>query len=68
MIFNETDDLPKIWALEALMRYYAVNSNIALSKFKALFVINNWRINMKICENIHIASKTFSKVHFKSTF
>ncbi len=68
MVYNEADDLTKIFALEALINYYPVNSNIVLSKFKALFVINNWRINIKICELVPQALKVFSKTHFKSTF
>lgn len=37
-------------------------------KFKALFIVNNWRLNIKICEFIPLAYKIFSKTNFKSTF
>ena len=60
--------MPKIYALEALINYYPVNNNFVFLKFKALFIINNWRLNIKICENIALAFKVFSKAHFKSTF
>lgn len=68
MVYNDTDDLPKIFALEALVNYYPVSANLVLSKFKALFVVNNWRINIKICEVVPMAAKLFSKSHMKSTF
>ena len=68
MVYNDADDLPKIYALEALVNFYAVNPNIALAKFKALFVVNNWRVNIKICEIVPLAARVFSKTHFKSTF
>lgn len=68
VIYNDNDDLPKIFALEALVNYYTINSNVTLSKFKALFVVNNWRVNIKICEVIPLAAKVFSKTHFKATF
>ena len=68
VIYNDNEDLPKIFALEALINYYSVNSNLSFAKFKALFIINNWRLNIKICESVPLAMKVFSKVHFKSTF
>ena len=68
MVYNDTDDLPKIFALEALVGYYAVSPNLVLTKLKALFVVNNWRINIKICELVPLAAKLFSKAHLKSTF
>lgn len=57
-----------MFALEALVNFYPVNTNLVLGKFKALFAINNWRINIKICEIICLAVRIFSKVHFKLTF
>lgn len=57
-----------MFALEALANFYPVNPNAVLAKFKALFVINNWRINIKICEVVNVAAKVFSKAHLKSTF
>ena len=68
IIYNDTDDLPKIYALEALVNYYPVNANLVLAKFKALFIANNWRVNIKICEIVQMAGKVFSKPHLKSTF
>ncbi len=68
LVYNDTDDLPKIFALEALVNYYSVSANLVLTKLKALFVVNNWRINIKICEVVPIAAKIFSKPHLKSTF
>ena len=68
LVYNDTDDLPKIFALEALVSYYAANSNLTLAKFKALFAVNNWRINIKICEVVPLTAKLFSKPHLKSTF
>ena len=68
LLYNDTDDLPKIFALEALVSYYAVNPNLVMTKFKSLFVINNWRVNIKICEVMGFAAKVFSKPHLKSTF
>lgn len=67
-IYNDSEDLPKIFALDALINYYSVNSNLSMMKLKALFTINSWRINIKICEEIPQASKVFSKAHFKTTF
>lgn len=68
VIYSDNDDLPKIFALEALVNYYTVNGNVSTSKFKALLGLNNWRINIKICESIPCAFKVFSKAHFKATF
>ncbi len=67
-MYNDNDDLPKIFALEALVGYYPVSTNLVLSKFKTLFVVNNWRINIKICEVVPLAFKTLSKPHLKATF
>lgn len=49
IIYNENDDLVKIYALGALIDYYEVNSNMCLTKFKNLSLVNSWRINIKIC-------------------
>ena len=49
IIYNDNDDLPKIFALEALVNYYNVNANMVMTKFKNLLLMNNWRINVKIC-------------------
>lgn len=49
VIYNDVEDLPKIYALEALINYYNVNNNFVFLKFKALFMVNNWRLNIKIC-------------------
>lgn len=68
IIYGDNDDLPKIFALDALVNYYPVNNNTIILKFKALLVQNNWRINAKICEIIPKAVKIFSKSHFKTTF
>lgn len=67
-MYNDTDDLPKIFALEALASYYTINANMTLVKFKSLFAVNNWRINIKICEVVPLVVKLFSKAHVKSTF
>ena len=68
LLYNDTDDLPKIFALEALVSYYAANSNLTLTKFKSLFAASNWRVNIKICEVVPLAAKLFSKPHLKSAF
>lgn len=49
-IYNEGDDLAKIYALKGLIDFYDVNPTASLAKFKNLAVVNSWRINMKICE------------------
>ncbi len=49
VIYSDNDDLPKIYSLKALVDYYAVNNNVSMAKFKTLLVLNNWRINVKIC-------------------
>lgn len=68
IIYNDNDDLPKIHALDALVSYYAVNSNLSMGKLKNLLALNNWRINAKICDVVPLALKVFSKANFKTTF
>lgn len=64
-ICNDVDDLPKLFALDALIDYYEVNFNLTLNKLKNLLSVQSWRINLKICELMHVISKKFSKNHFK---
>jgi hypothetical protein len=68
VIYNDNEDLPKIFALRALISYYPVNNNLCLMKLKSLLVINSWRINAKICEATNLALKVMSKPHFKAVF
>lgn len=68
IIYNDNDDLPKIYALEALVSYYSVNPNLSMGKFKNLLALNNWRINAKICDAVPLALKVISKANFKATF
>ena len=49
MIYNDSDDLPKIFAMDALVNYFGVNNNFVTAKFKLMLAANNWRINAKIC-------------------
>jgi hypothetical protein len=64
-LYNEGDELAKIYGMKALIDYYEVNSNSCLTKFKNLSVSNSWRINIKICDNIDAISSKCSKPHFK---
>lgn len=67
-IYGENEDLAKIHALGVLVNFYAINSNLTLSKFKALAVTNSWRINIKICELTPLLLEKISKAHFKLVF
>lgn len=67
-LYNEGDDLAKIFAMKALIDYYDVNSNSCLTKFKNLTVTNSWRINIKICDHIDVIAAKCSKPHFKLIF
>jgi hypothetical protein len=67
-IYSEGDELAKIFAIPALIDYYEVNSNSALTKFKNLSVLNSWRINIKICDSIEAIAARCSKPHFKLIF
>ena len=67
-IYSEGDELAKIFAIPALIDYYDVNSNSSLTKFKNLSVLNSWRINIKICDNIEAIAARCSKPHFKLIF
>ena len=67
-IFNEGEDLAKIFAIEALLNYYEFNNNLSLTKFKNMAIINSWRINIKICEFSEQICLKVSKVHFKTVF
>lgn len=60
--------MAKIFAIPALIDYYDVNSNSSLTKFKNLSVLNSWRINIKICDNIEAIAAKCSKPHFKLIF
>ena len=64
-IYSDGGDLEKIYALEALVDYYEVNSNFCLTKFKHLAVFNSWRINIKISELAQKLGDKMSKAHFK---
>ncbi len=68
VIYSDNDDLPKIYSLKALVDYYSVNNNVSMAKFKTLLGLNNWRINVKICEVVPQAVKVFSKPNFKTIF
>ena len=48
--YNDSEDLPKLLALDALLHLYTINPNSVLSKFKTLICIGNWRISIKLCE------------------
>ncbi len=67
-IYNEGDELAKIYGLKALVDYYDVNSNSCLTKFKNLSVYNSWRINIKICDSIDDIFAKCTKPHFKLIF
>ena len=67
-IYNEADELAKIYAIKALVDYYDTNSNSCLTKFKNLSVYNSWRINIKICDSINEIFSKCSKPHFKLIF
>lgn len=54
--------------MPALIDYYDVNSNSSLTKFKNLSVLNSWRVNIKICDNIEAIASHCSKSHFKLIF
>lgn len=68
VIYNDNDDLPKIFAMEALVDYYGVNGAMVVSKFRNLVGLGNWRISVRICEVVSGCLKTFGKAVFKSTF
>lgn len=67
-IYNEGDELAKIYGIKALIDYYDTNSNSCLTKFKNLSVYNSWRINIKICDNIDAIFNKCTKPHFKLIF
>lgn len=67
-IYNEGDDLAKIYAMKALVDYYDVSSNFCLTKFKNLSVLNSWRINIRICDLIDSITSKITKAHFKLIF
>lgn len=67
-IYNEGDDLAKIYGLRGLIEYYDVNPNMCLTKFKSLSIVNSWRINIKICELINTIAAKCTKPHFKLIF
>lgn len=68
VVYNEGDDLSKIHGMRALIDYYEVNSNSCLTKFKNLTVLNSWRVNIKLCDNIDLIAAKCSKPHFKLIF
>lgn len=67
-VFNDSEDLTKIFALNALVEYYDINSNMSLTKFKNLSLLNSWRVNIKICEYAPTVYNKLSKSHFKLIF
>ena len=68
VIYSDSDDLPKIFAMEALVNYFPTNNNFVTGKFKLMLAANNWRINAKICEVVPHCAKNFTKTAFKTTF
>ena len=54
--------------MDALVNYFPTNNNFVTSKFKLMLAANNWRINAKICEEVPVCAKTFTKAAFKTTF
>ena len=68
VIYSDNDDLPKIFAMQALVSYYPVNSNFVAGKFKLMLGMNNWRLNAKVCEVVTQCGKVFTKASFKATF
>jgi hypothetical protein len=68
VIYNDNDDLAKIFALETLVNYFPVNNTFVANKFKLMLGVGNWRINAKICEVVPLCAKVFTKPLFKATF
>ena len=68
IIYNDGDDLAKIYGLKGLIDYYDVNPNMCLTKFKNLSVLNSWRINIKICEYMGTIAAKCTRPHFKLIF
>lgn len=67
-IYNEGDELCKIYAMKGLIDYYEVSSNSCLTKFKNLTILNSWRININICSSIELIAARTTKPHFKLIF
>ena len=65
IVFNDTEDLPKLLSIEVLLQLYSVNANSVLSKIKALVCIGTWRVNIRLCEFSEEFTKVLSKNHYK---
>lgn len=65
IIYNDSEDLPKLLTIDVLLQMYQVNSNNALSKLKTLVCTGTWRMNIRLCEFSEEFSSTISKNHFK---
>jgi hypothetical protein len=68
VVYSDNDDLPKIFALETLVNYFPVNNNFVANKFKMMFGMGNWRLNVKICDVVPLCAKVFNRPLFKATF
>ena len=50
LIYNDSEDLPKLLTIDTLLQLYQINPNSVLSKLKTLICIGTWRINIRLCE------------------
>lgn len=50
LIYNDSEDLPKLLTIDTLLQMYPINANSVLSKLKTLICAGTWRINIRLCE------------------
>lgn len=50
LIFNDSEDLVKLLCVDTLLILYKSNPNLVMNKFKYLFSLGTWRINLKLCQ------------------
>ena len=68
LIYNDSEDLPKLLTIDTLLQLYPVNSTSVLSKLKTLICMGNWRTNLRLCEFATEYSTILSKNHYKVLF
>ena len=65
LIYNDSEDLPKLLTIDTLLQLYQINSNSVLAKLKTLICSGAWRVNIRLCEFAGEMGKTLNKNHFK---
>ena len=65
LIYNDSEDLPKLLTIDTLLQLYQINPNSVLSKLKTLICSGTWRTNIRLCEFAGQMGNTLSKSHFK---